>query len=210
MMQDTEFKMQKGVVKEVVKLPETEKEGNNFEEEMLEQILKTAALKSLIYLQFFIGRLVKVESLSIHWTAQQLRIGKDFVISKIELRAKSELAGSVYLIFPFEIAHRLTRDLYGELIPEISRKHVLDMVEEMTNVVSVPLSETATFFSRNTPVIPSVAHIVSYDEFKSLPLAEALALELKMDSEMKGDIYFVMEGGTVKKLKRMLKRRERE
>ena len=183
---------------------------NGFEEEMLEQILKTAALKSLIYLQFFIGRLIKVESLSIHWTAQQLRIGKDFVISRIELTAKSEPVGSIYLIFPFEIAHRLTEDMYGDLIPEISHKHVLDMVEEMTNIVSVPLSETATFFSRNSPVIPSVAHIVGYDEFKSLPLAEALALELKMDGEMNGDMYFVMEGGTVKKLKRMLRRRERE
>jgi len=39
----------------VVKLPETEKEGNSFEKEMLEQILKTTASKSLIYLQFFIG-----------------------------------------------------------------------------------------------------------------------------------------------------------
>ena len=194
----------------MVKLPETEKEGNSFEKEMLEQILKTAALKSLIYLQFFIGRLIKVESLSIHWTAQQLRIGKDFVISGIGLREKSELVGSIYLIFPFEIAHRLTEDMYGELIPEISHKHVLDMVEEMTNIVSVPLSETATFFSRNSPVIPSVAHIVGYDEFKSLPLAEALALELKMDGEMNGNIYFVMEEGTVKKLKRMLRRRERE
>ena len=191
-------------------MPEIEKEGNGFEEEMLEQILKTAALKSLIYLQFFIGRLIKVESLSIHWTAQQLRIGKDFVISRIELTAKSEPVGSIYLIFPFEIAHRLTEDMYGELIPEISHKHVLDMVEEMTNIVSVPLSETATFFSRNSPVIPSVAHIVGYDEFKSLPLAEALALELKMDGEMNGNIYFVMEEGTVKKLKRMLRRRERE
>ncbi|MCK4476184.1 MAG: hypothetical protein KAU16_05605 [Methanophagales archaeon] len=191
-------------------MPEIEKEGNGFEEEMLEQILKTAALKSLIYLQFFIGRLIKVESLSIHWTAKQLRIGKDYVISGIELRAKSELVGSIYLIFPFEIAHRLTKDMYGELIPEIYHKHVLDMVEEMTNIVSVPLSETATFFSRNTPVIPSVARIVGYDEFKSLPLAEALALELKMDGEMNGNIYFVMEEGTVKKLKRMLRRRERE
>ncbi len=185
-------------------------QDNGFEEEMLEQILKTAALKSLIYLQFFIGRLIKVESLSIHWTAQQLRIGKDFVISRIELTAKSEPVGSIYLIFPFEIAHRLTEDMYGDLIPEISHKHVLDMVEEMTNIVSVPLSETATFFSRNSPVIPSVAHIVSYDEFKSLPLAEALALKLKMDGEMNGNIYFIMEGGTVKKLKRMLRRRERE
>ena len=185
-------------------------QDNGFEEGMLEQILKTAALKSLIYLQFFIGRLIKVKSLSIHWTAKQLRIGKDFVISGIELTAKSEPVGSIYLIFPFEIAHRLTEDMYGELIPEISHKHVLDMVEEMTNIVSVPLSETATFFSRNSPVIPSVAHIVGYDEFKSLPLAEALALELKMDGEMNGNIYFVMEGGTVKKLKRMLRRRERE
>ncbi len=185
-------------------------QDNGFEEEMLEQILKTAALKSLIYLQFFIGRLIKVESLSIHWTAQQLRIGKDFVISRIELTAKSEPVGSIYLIFPFEIAHRLTEDMYGDLIPEISHKHVLDMVEEMTNIVSVPLSETATFFSRNSPVIPSVAHIVGYDEFKSLPLAEALALKLKMDGEMNGNIYFIMEGGTVKKLKRMLRRRERE
>jgi len=194
----------------VVNLPEAGEEGNGFEKGMLEQILKTAASKSLIYLQFFIGRLVKVESLSIYWTAQQLRIGNDYVISKIELRAKSEMVGSIYLIFPFEIVHRLTEDMYGELIPEISRKHVLDMVEEMTNIVSVPLSETATFFSRNSPVIPSVAHIVGYDEFKSLPLTEALALELKMDGEMKGDMYFVMEGGTVKKLKRMLRRRERE
>ena len=194
----------------MVNLPETGEEENGFEKGMLEQILKTAASKSLIYLQFFIGRLVKVESLSIHWTAQQLRIGNDYVISKIELRAKSELVGSIYLIFPFEIAHRLTEDMYGELIPEISHKHVLDMVEEMTNIVSVPLGETATFFSRNTLVIPSVAHIVGYDEFKSLPLTEALALELKMDGEMKGDMYFVMEGGTVKKLKRMLRRRERE
>ncbi len=196
-------------------MSKTEREGNSFEEEMLEQILKTSALKSLIYLQFFIGRVIKVESLSIHWGTEQLRIGKDFVISRIELRAKNELVGSIYLVFPFEVAHRLTEDMYGELIPEISRKHVLDMVEEMTNVVSVPLSETATFFSRNTPVIPSVAHIVSYDEFKSLPLAEALVLELKMGSKMKwdkmkGDIYFVMEEGTVKRLKRTLKRRERE
>ena len=194
----------------MVNLPEAGEEGNGFEKGMLEQILKTAASKSLIYLQFFIGRLVKVESLSIYWTAQQLRIGNDYVISKIELRAKSEMVGSIYLIFPFEIVHRLTEDMYGGLIPEISRKHVLDMVEEMTNIVSVPLSETATFFSRNSPVIPSVAHIVSYDEFKSLPLTEALALELKMDGEMKGDMYFVMEGGTVKKLKRMLRRREWE
>lgn len=185
-------------------------QDNGFEEGMLEQILKTAALKSLIYLQFFIGRLVKAESLSIHWTAHQLRIGKDYVISRIELTEKREQVGNIYLIFPFETARRLTEDMYGELIPEIYKKHVLDMVEEMTNVVSVPLSETATFFSRNTPVLPSVAHIVSYDEFKSLPLAEALALELKMDGEMKGNIYFVMEGGTVKKLKRMLRRRERE
>jgi len=191
-------------------LPEAGEEGNGFEKGMLEQILKTAGLKSLIYLQFFIGRLVKVESLSIYWTAQQLRIEKEYVISKIELRAKSEMVGNIYLIFPFETAQQLTEDMYGELIPEISHKHVLDMVEEMTNIVSVPLSETATFFSRNSPVIPSVAHIVSYDEFKSLPLAEALMLELKMDGEMKGDIYFVMEGGTVKKLKRMLRRRERE
>ena len=191
-------------------MPEAGEEGNGFEKGMLEQILKTAGLKSLIYLQFFIGRLVKVESLSIYWTAQQLRIEKEYVISKIELRAKSEMVGNIYLIFPFETAQQLTEDMYGELIPEISHKHVLDMVEEMTNIVSVPLSETATFFSRNSPVIPSVAHIVSYDEFKSLPLAEALMLELKMDGEMKGDIYFVMEGGTVKKLKRMLRRRERE
>ncbi|MCD6456219.1 MAG: hypothetical protein J7K81_05460 [Methanophagales archaeon] len=187
-----------------------EEEGNGFEKGMMEQILKTAASKSLIYLQFFIGRLIKAESLSIHWTAQQLRIEKDYVISKIELRAKSEMVGNIYLVFPFETAHRLTEDMYGELIPEISHKHVLDMVEEMTNIVSVPLSETATFFSRNSPVIPSVAHIVGYDEFKSLPLAEALMLELKMDSEMNGGIYFVMEGRTVKKLKRALRRRERE
>ena len=190
-------------------------QNNGFEEEMLEQILKTAASKSLIYLQFFIGRLIKVESLSIHWGAQELRIEKDFVISRIDLRAKSELVGSIYLVFPYEIAQRLTEDMYGELIPEISRKHVLDMVEEMTNVISVPLSETTTFFSRNTPVIPSVARIVSYDEFKSLPVAEALVLELKMGSKMKwdkmkGNIYFVMEEGTVKRLKRTLKRRERE
>ena len=194
----------------MVNLPEAGEEGNGFEKGMLEQILKTAGLKSLIYLQFFIGRLVKVESLSIHWTAQQLRIEKEYVISKIELRAKSEMVGNIYLIFPFETAQQLTEDMYGELIPEISHKHVLDMVEEMTNIVSVPLGETATFFSRNSPVIPSVAHIVGYDEFKSLPLAEALALELKMDGEMNGNIYFVMEGGTVKKLKRMLRRRERE
>jgi len=191
-------------------LTETGEEGNGFEKGMLEQILKTAASKSLIYLQFFIGRLIKAESLSIYWTAQQLRIEKEYVISKIELRAKSEMVGNIYLIFPFETAQQLTEDMYGELIPEISHKHVLDMVEEMTNIVSVPLSETATFFSRNSPVIPSVAHIVGYDEFKSLPLAEALMLELKMDGEMNGDIYFVMEGGTVKKLKRMLRRRERE
>lgn len=194
----------------MVNLPEAGEEGNGFEKGMLEQILKTAGLKSLIYLQFFIGRLVKVESLSIYWTAQQLRIEKEYVISKIELRAKSEMVGNIYLIFPFETAQQLTEDMYGELIPEISHKHVLDMVEEMTNIVSVPLSETATFFSRNSPVIPSVAHIVGYDEFKSLPLAEALALELKMDGEMNGNIYFIMEGGTVKKLKRMLRRRERE
>jgi len=191
-------------------LTETGEEGNGFEKGMMEQILKTAASKSLIYLQFFIGRLIKAESLSIHWTAQQLRIEKDYVISKIELRAKSEMVGNIYLVFPFETAHRLTEDMYGELIPEISHKHVLDMVEEMTNIVSVPLCETATFFSRNSPVIPSVAHIVGYDEFKSLPLAEALMLELKMDSEMNGGIYFVMEGRTVKKLKRALRRRERE
>jgi len=191
-------------------LTETGEEGNGFEKGMMEQILKTAASKSLIYLQFFIGRLIKAESLSIHWTAQQLRIEKDYVISKIELRAKSEMVGNIYLIFPFETAQQLTEDMYGELIPEISHKHVLDMVEEMTNIVSVPLSETATFFSRNSPVIPSVAHIVGYDEFKSLPLAEALMLELKMDSEMNGGIYFVMEGRTVKKLKRALRRRERE
>jgi len=194
----------------VVNLPETGEGGNGFENGMMEQILKTAALRSLIYLQFFVGRLVKVESLSIHWTAQQLRIGTDYVISKIELGAKSKMVGSIYLIFPYEIARRLTEDMYGELIPEIYQKHVLDMVEEMTNTVSVPLGETATFFSPNSPVIPSVAHIVGYDEFKSLPLAEAVALELKMDGEMKGDIFFVMEGGTVKKLKRMLRRRERE
>lgn len=191
-------------------MTETGEEGNGFEKGMMEQILKTAASKSLIYLQFFIGRLIKAESLSIHWTAQQLRIEKDYVISKIELRAKSEMVGNIYLIFPFETAQQLTEDMYGELIPEISHKHVLDMVEEMTNIVSVPLSETATFFSRNSPVIPSVAHIVGYDEFKSLPLAEALMLELKMDSEMNGGIYFVMEGRTVKKLKRALRRRERE
>jgi chemotaxis protein CheY-P-specific phosphatase CheC len=190
-------------------------EEERFEEEMLEQILRASALKSLIYLQFFIGKLINVESLSIHWGVRQLRIEKDFVISRIELRAKSELVGSIYLVFPYEIAHRLTEDMYGELIPEISRKHVLDMVEEMTNVVSVPLSETATFFSRNTSVIPSVAHIVSYDEFKSLPMEEALALELKMSGKMKwdkmkGNIYFVMEERTVKRLKRTLKRRERE
>jgi chemotaxis protein CheY-P-specific phosphatase CheC len=183
---------------------------NEFEKVMLEQILKTTASKSLIYLQFFIGKLIKVESLSIYWTAQQLRIGKDFVISMIELREKNELVGSIYLVFPYEIAYRLAKDMYGELIPEISQKHVLDIVEEMTNIISAPLSETATFFSRHTPVIPSVARIVSYDEFKSLPLAEALVLELKMDGEMNGDIYFVMEEGTVKKLKRMLKRRGRE
>ncbi|HJH27842.1 MAG TPA: hypothetical protein C5S37_14020 [Methanophagales archaeon] len=191
-------------------MTETGEEENGFEKGMMEQILKTAASKSLIYLQFFIGRLIKAESLSIYWTAQQLRIEKEYVISKIELRAKSEMVGSIYLIFPFETAQQLTEDMYGELIPEISHKHVLDMVEEMTNIVSVPLSETATFFSRNAPVIPSVAHIVGYDEFKSLPLAEALMLELKMDGEMNGNIYFVMEGGTVKKLKRVLRRRERE
>jgi len=190
-------------------MPETEKEGNGFEKEMLEQILKAAASKSLIYLQFFLGRLIKAKSLSIRWTAQQLRTEKDSIISQIELREKGERVGSIYLIFPFEIAHRLTKGMYGELIPEISEKHVFDMAEEMTNIISVPLSETTTFFSRNTPVIPSVAHIVSYDEFKSSPLAEALALELKMDGEMNGNIYFVMEGGTVKKLVRMLRRRER-
>jgi len=189
-------------------------EKERFEEEMLEQIMRASALKSLIYLQFFIGKLINVESLSIHWGARQLRIEKDFVISRIELRAKSELVGSIYLVFPYEIAHRLTEDMYGELIPEISRKHVLDMVEEMTNVVSVPLSETASFFSRNTSVIPSVAHIVSYDEFKSILMEEALALELKMGGKMKwdkmkGNIYFVMEERTVKRLKRTLKRRER-
>jgi hypothetical protein len=100
--------------------------------------------------------------------------------------------------------------MYGELIPDISRKHVLDLVEEMTNIISVPLSETSTFFPGQNPVIPSIAHIVSYDDFKSLLVGQALALELKMGGKMKGDVYFVLEEGTVKKLRRMLKMRERE
>jgi chemotaxis protein CheY-P-specific phosphatase CheC len=184
-----------------------------FEKVMLEQILKTTASKSLIYLQFFIGRVIKVESLSIYWldnVVQQLKIVEDVIISRIELRERDELVGSIFLIFPFEIANQLAKDMYGELIPDISRKHVLDLVEEMTNIISVPLSETSTFFPGQKPVIPSIAHIVSYDDFKSLLVGQALALELKMGGKMKGDVYFVLEEGTVKKLRRMLKMRERE
>nr|CBH37826.1 hypothetical protein BSM_13030 [uncultured archaeon] len=180
-----------------------------FEKEMLEQILKSATSKAMIYLQFFIGRVIKVESLSIHWTAQQLKTDKDSVISQIELREGNDLVGSIYLIFPFEIAHRLAKDMYNDLIPEISQKHVLDMAEEMTNIISAPLSEAVTFF-RHTTVIPSVARILSPGEFKSLPVTDALVLELKIGSEMSGNIYFVMEAETVKKLKRTLKMRERE
>lgn len=180
-----------------------------FEKEMLEQILKTATSKAMIYLQFFIGRVLKVESLSIRWTAQQLKTGEDSVISQIELREGSDLVGSIYLIFPFEIVHRLAKDMYADLIPEISQKHVLDMAEEMTNIISAPLSEAVTFFRRTT-VVPSVARIVSPDEFKFLPVTDALVLELEIGSEMSGNIYFVMEAETVKKLKRTLKMRERE
>jgi len=190
---------------DVVKLPEIE-EG--FEKGMLEQILKTAALKSMIYLQFFIGRVIKVESLSIHWTAQQLRTEKDSIISQIELREGSDLVGSVYMLFPFEIVHQLTKDMYEDLIPEILEKHVLDMAEEMTNIISAPLSEVVTFF-RHTTVIPSVARIISYDEFKSLPLADDLVLELKTGDNMCGKIYFVMDEGTVKKLRRTLRMKAR-
>lgn len=179
-----------------------------FEKEMLEQILKSATSKAMIYLQFFIGRVLKVESLSIRWTAQQLKTGEDSVISQIELREGSDLVGSIYLIFPFEIVHQLAKDMYADLIPEISQKHVLDMAEEMTNIISAPLSEAVTFFRRTT-VIPSVARIVSPDEFKSLPVTDALVLELEIGSEMSGNIYFVMEAETVKKLKRTLKMRER-
>lgn len=180
-----------------------------FEKEMLEQILKTAASKAMIYLQFFIGQVIKVKSLSIHWTAQQLNTDGASVISQIELREGSDLVGSIYLIVPFEIVHRLAKDMYEDLIPEISQKHVLDMAEEMTNIISAPLSEAVTFFRRAT-VIPSVARIISYDDFKSLPITEALVLELEIGSEMSGDIYFVMEAETVKKLKRTLKMRERK
>ncbi len=180
-----------------------------FEKEMLEQILKTTTSKALIYLQFFLGRVLKVESLSIRWTAQQLKTDKDSVISLIELREGRDMVGSIYLIFPFEIAHGLAKDMYADLIPEISQKHVLDMAEEMTNIISAPLSEAVTFF-RNTTVIPSVAHIVSPDEFKYLPVTDALVLELKIGGEMSGAIYFVMEAEIVKKLKRTLKMRERE
>nr|QNO55203.1 hypothetical protein MHJDHPNH_00005 [Methanosarcinales archaeon ANME-1 ERB7] len=185
----------------------TEKEGNGFEKEMLELILKTTASKALIYLQFFIGKVLKIESVSIHWTAQQLKTGKDTIISHIELREGNDLVGSIYLIFPFEIAHQLAKDMYEDLIPEISQKHVLDMVEEMTNIISAPLSEAVTFFRRAT-VIPSVARMISYDEFKSLPTADALVLEVKIGGRMSGYIYFVMEERTVKKLKRTLKMRE--
>jgi chemotaxis protein CheY-P-specific phosphatase CheC len=84
------------------------------------------------------------------------------------------------------------------------------MAEEMTNIISAPLSEAVTFF-RNTTVIPSVARIVSLDEFKSLPVTDdALVLELKIGGKMSGAIYFLMEAETVKKLKRTLKMRERE
>ena len=175
---------------------------------MLKQILKTAASKSMIYLQFFIGRVIKVESVSIHWTAQQLRTEKDSVISRIELREGSDLVGRVYMIFPFEIVHRLAEDMYEDLIPEISEKHVLDMAEEMTNIISAPLSEVVTFF-RHTTVIPSVARIISYDEFKSLPLADDLVLELKTGDNMCGKIYFVMDEGIVKKLRRTLRMKAR-
>jgi len=186
---------------------------NEFEKVMLEQILHTTASKSLIYLQFFIGRVIKVETLSIYWlnnVAQQLGIGKESIISRIELREKDELVGSIFLIFPFEIANQLAKDMYGELIPEISKKHVLDLVEEMTNIISAPLSETSTFFPSQKQVLPSIARIVSYDDFKSLLVGQALVLELKMGGKMKGDVYFVLEEGTVKKLRRMLKMRERE
>jgi chemotaxis protein CheY-P-specific phosphatase CheC len=195
----------------VIKLSGIEKEEDEFVNGMLEQILRTAASKSLISLQFFIGRLIQVEALSIHWTgniAQQLRIEKDFTISKIELREDRELVGSIYLIFPYEIAYRLAKDMYGELIPEIFQKHVLDLVEEMTNIISAPLSEALSSFLHQT-VIPSIARIVSYDEFKSLLVAEVLILELKMGDRLKGTIYFVMEELIVKKLMRMLKMRKR-
>jgi hypothetical protein len=99
----------------VVKLSETGVTG--FEKEMLEQILKTTTSKALIYLQFFIGRVLKVESLSIRWTAQQLKTGKDSVISLIELREERDMVGSIYLIFPFEIAQGLAKDMYADLIP---------------------------------------------------------------------------------------------
>jgi chemotaxis protein CheY-P-specific phosphatase CheC len=197
----------------VVKLPEKEKEVHDFEKEMLEQILKTTASKSMIYLQFFIGRVIKINLLSIHWlnnAFHKLNLGEDFVISRIELREQSELVGSIFLIFPFTIAHQLAKDLYGDLIPEISQKHVLDLVEEMTNIISAPLSEASTFFPGLKPVIPSIARIVSYEDFKSLLVAQALVLELKMGGKMEGTMYFVMEEGTVKKLRRMLKMRERE
>ena len=186
----------------------TETKAKEFEKKMLKQILKTAASKSMIYLQFFIGRVIKVESVSIHWTAQQLRTEKDSVISRIELREGSDLVGSVYMIFPFEIVHRLAEDMYEGLIPEILEKHVLDMAEEMTNIISAPLSEVVTFF-RHTTVIPSVARIISYDEFKSLPLADDLVLELKTGDNMCGKIYFVMDEGIVKKLRRTLRMKAR-
>lgn len=187
----------------------SETEVTKFEKEMLEQILKSATSKAMIYLQFFIGRVLKVESLSIRWTAQQLTTVEDSVISQIVLREDGDMVGSIYLLFPFEIAHQLAKDMYADLIPEISQKHVLDMAEEMTNIISAPLSEAVTFF-RHTTVIPSVARIVSLEEFKSLPVTDALVLELKIGGEMRGDIYFVMEAKTVKKLKRTLKMRERE
>jgi len=184
----------------------TETRAKEFEKEMLEQILKIAATKSMIYLQFFIGRVIKIESLSIYETAKQLKTEKDSIISRIELREGSDLVGSIYLIFPFEIVHRLAKDLYEGLIPEILEKHVLDMAEEMTNIISAPLSEAVTFF-RHTTVIPSVARIISYDEFKSLPLTEDLVLEIKTGGNMCGEIYFVLEAETVKKLRRTLRRK---
>ncbi|KAF5436360.1 hypothetical protein C5S36_00470 [Candidatus Methanophagaceae archaeon] len=190
----------------MVKLTETR--AKEFEKKMLEQILKTAASKSLIYLQFFIGRVINVESLSIYETAQQLKTEKDSVISRIELREGSDLVGSIYMIFPFKIVHRLAEGMYADLIPEILEKHVLDMAEEMTNIISAPLSEAVTFF-RHTTVIPSVARIISYDEFKSLPLAEDLVLELKTGGNMCGEIYFVLDEETVKKLRRTLRMKAR-
>ncbi|OYT66670.1 hypothetical protein B6V00_03060 [ANME-1 cluster archaeon ex4572_4] len=183
---------------------------NGFEKEMLEQILRATSLKSLIYLEVFIGRVVKLESLSIHWTAEQLgrETEKDSLISQIELREGENLVGSIHLVFPREMAFQVAKEMYADLIPEISERHVLDMLEEMTNIISAPLTEAITF-CHHTTVLPSVARVMSPEEFKSSPVDGGLVLEVKMDGEMRGGIFFVMEKGTVKKIRRMLKMKAR-